>query len=378
MTVMHRSYVFARRSRAATIPSYRTMMTDDFVGRGRRGAATLDAEDAGHESSGEIRKLNTLLEISQTLSASLNLNGSLPAVLEILERHHSVVRAAVLMLDDETGDLYVKASVGPENTRARVRPGEGILGKVVESSRAIVVPQVSHEPLLLGSHAGATVAGNRASSAVPLTVNKRTVGALSVYLASSAIGRIERSLKFFKVVGSMIAQAIKVSTDGRGREAAAGGGERPPARRAARPLRLPATSSATARRSRQVYEQVAQVARTNTTVLVRGESGTGKEMIAHAIHYNSPRAKKPFIKVSCAALPETLIESELFGYEKGAFTGAQGTEEGPLRAGRWRHALPRRNRRFEPGDPGQAAARAAGARVRAARRHAERSGSTSG
>ena len=54
---------------------------------------------------------------------------------------------------------------------------------------------------------------------------------------------------------------------------------------------------------RQVYEQVAQVARTNTTVLLRGESGTGKELIAHAIHYNSPRAKKPFVKVSCAALP---------------------------------------------------------------------------
>ena len=78
----------------------------------------------------------------------------------------------------------------------------------------------------------------------------------------------------------------------------------------------------------QVYEQVAQVARTNTTVLIRGESGTGKEMIAHAIHYNSPRAKKPFIKVSAAALPESLIESELFGYERGAFTGAQATKKG--------------------------------------------------
>src|SRR6195256_1365543 len=79
---------------------------------------------------------------------------------------------------------------------------------------------------------------------------------------------------------------------------------------------------------RQVYEQVTQVARTNTTVLLRGESGTGKELIAHAIHYNSLRADKPFIKVSCAALPETLIESELFGYEKGAFTGAQGRKKG--------------------------------------------------
>jgi Nif-specific regulatory protein len=77
-----------------------------------------------------------------------------------------------------------------------------------------------------------------------------------------------------------------------------------------------------------VYEAVAQVARTNTTVLIRGESGTGKELIAQAIHYNSLRAKKPFIKVSCAALPETLIESELFGYEKGAFTGAQDRRKG--------------------------------------------------
>ena len=80
--------------------------------------------------------------------------------------------------------------------------------------------------------------------------------------------------------------------------------------------------------TRQMYEQVAQVAQTNTTVLIRGESGTGKELIAHAIHYNSLRAKKPFVKVSCAALPDTLIESELFGYEKGAFTGASARKKG--------------------------------------------------
>src|SRR5437879_137591 len=79
---------------------------------------------------------------------------------------------------------------------------------------------------------------------------------------------------------------------------------------------------------RQCYEHISQVAHTNTTVLIRGESGTGKEMIAHAIHYNSPRASKPFIKVACAALPETLIESELFGYEKGAFTGASTRKKG--------------------------------------------------
>jgi len=77
-----------------------------------------------------------------------------------------------------------------------------------------------------------------------------------------------------------------------------------------------------------VFEQIAQVACTNTTVLIRGESGTGKDLVAQAIHHHSTRARGPFVKVNCAALPEALIESELFGYEQGAFTGADGRKMG--------------------------------------------------
>ena len=79
---------------------------------------------------------------------------------------------------------------------------------------------------------------------------------------------------------------------------------------------------------KHVYDQVTQVARSNATVLLRGESGTGKEMIANSIHYNSLRSKRPFVKINCAALPDTLIESELFGHEKGAFTGADRAKKG--------------------------------------------------
>ena len=110
----------------------------------------------------------------------------------------------------------------------------------------------------------------------------------------------------------------------------------------------------------EVYQLIAQVSASDTTVLLRGESGTGKELVAHAIHYASPRAAKPFIKVNCAALPEGVIESELFGHEKGAFTGRGGRAQGPVRAGPGRHAFPRRDRGPLPCHADQAAARAAG------------------
>jgi Nif-specific regulatory protein len=286
----------------------------------------MEIDDTAGDSTGEIRKLNTLVDISHTLSGSLNLTGSLPAVLEILERHHSVVRGAVFLFDDETSDFYVKAAIGPENHRARVRSGEGIVGRVVDTGRAIVVPQVSQEPLL-AERARRDGVKELSYLCVPLIVNRKTVGALSVYLSYKRDRKYQRSLKFFRVVASMLAQAVKVTrlAEAEKRRLVEENTHLRDELRDRYAFRNIIGNSAPIK---AVYEQVAQVARTNTTVLIRGESGTGKEMIAHAIHYNSPRAKKPFVKVSCAALPETLVESELFGYEKGAFTGAQGLKKG--------------------------------------------------
>jgi Nif-specific regulatory protein len=94
----------------------------------------------------------------------------------------------------------------------------------------------------------------------------------------------------------------------------------------------PANIIGNSKQMQDVYDQIAQVCRSNTTVLIRGESGTGKELVAHAIHFNSLRAAKPFVRVNCAALPETLVESELFGHEKGAFTGALNARQGRFEA----------------------------------------------
>ena len=120
---------------------------------------------------------------------------------------------------------------------------------------------------------------------------------------------------------------------------------------------------------RRVLKQVETVAPTDSTVLIRGETGTGKELIARALHDLSPRRERTFVKLNCAAIPTGLLESELFGHEKGAFTGAIGQKVGRFELAHRGTLIPRRGRRHPPGAATQAAPRAAGAGVRAAGRH---------
>jgi Nif-specific regulatory protein len=278
----------------------------------------------------ETRRLATLLEMSQALSGTLNLKASLHRVLEILAKRHGALRSIVTLLADE-GDLYVEAADGLDEPAQgiRYRVGEGITGRVVESSKPIVVPRVSREPDFLHRASRRSELSREELSfvCVPVLINRKAVGALGVDLRFKAERDFDSSVKFMGVVASMIAQALKVQRaveDERRRLLAENTHLRQELRERYDFSNIIGTSGPV----REMYEQIAQVAKTNTTVLIRGESGTGKELIAHAIHYNSLRAKKPFVKVSCAALPDSLIESELFGYEKGAFTGAQQRKKG--------------------------------------------------
>ena len=277
----------------------------------------------------DARRLSTLLEVSQALSGTLNLKSSMQRVLQILIRHHGVVRGMVTLLRE--GELHVEAVEGFDD-RARTisyKVGEGITGQVAQSGKPIVVPRVSKEPEFLNRMPRrADVSRNELSFiCVPIVVQRATAGTLAVDLKFKAERDYESSVKFFGIVSSMIAQALNVQRlveEERRRLVDENTHLRQELRERYDFSNIIGTSGPT----RQMYEQVAQVAQTNTTVLIRGESGTGKELIAHAIHYNSLRAKKPFVKVSCAALPDTLIESELFGYEKGAFTGANARKKG--------------------------------------------------
>jgi Nif-specific regulatory protein len=296
------------------------------------GAGLKIAETTTSSGTSELRRLSTFLEISQALAAGANQKAALHQVLGILERHHRALRSTIALLNPSGDAIDVVAAEGAAAGRkadATFRLGEGITGRVVQSGKPIVVPRASREPLFLRRTSDRPELPSQEISyvSVPILLDRKAIGALGVDFRFKADRDFDRTVKFLGVIASLVAQAMRIQ---RVIDA-----ERDRLREENTHLRLELRERydfsnilGTSGPMRLVYEQVAQVARTDTTVLVRGESGTGKELIAQAIHYNSLRAKRPFIKVSCAALPESLIESELFGYERGAFTGAQTSKKG--------------------------------------------------
>jgi Nif-specific regulatory protein len=275
--------------------------------------------------------VGALLEVSQALSGAPTLTAGLNRVLSVLGESCGAVRSAITLIDPASGHLYIEASAGitAEGRRARYRLGEGITGRVVEHGKPIIVPQVSREPLFLYRAASRREVDTLEVSflCVPLAIGSHTIGALSADFPYEPARDYEALSLVLSVVAAQIAQALKIQ---RLLDA-----ERARLLEENEHLRHELQDKfgfdhiiGSGGAMRGVCEQIAQVAGMNTTVLVRGESGTGKELIAHALHYTSPRAKGPFIRVSCAALPDTLIESELFGHERGAFTGAHARKKG--------------------------------------------------
>ncbi len=273
-------------------------------------------------------KLTPLVELSQALATS-DIRSVLPRVLEILAEAFGAVSGAITLAEEESGALRLEASRGLSRQaveRARYKAGEGVTGRVLKSGKAVVVPKVSQEPLFL-DRTGVMREHRRSKGelsffCVPLFVDGKAVGALSLTTPYLAERDFDRDTKLLQIAASMVGMAMKVA-----RLVAA---DRQRLLDENRQLREELQERYELRNlignshpMQQVYERVRQSAPATTTVMIRGESGTGKELVAHAIHYGSARASKPFIKVSCGALPESLIESELFGYEPGAFTDAR-------------------------------------------------------
>jgi Nif-specific regulatory protein len=301
--------------------------------------SVADHDDRTRRHSGEIRKLTSLLDVSQALASPVNLKSAFHRVLEMLERYHGTSRSVIALPRDQGRRLFLHASIGIRTPHADAPLGGPLAQQVFDSGRPVVVPRVSQEPMLadlVARNARTSRSAARSGSGddndltyicVPVQQSRQCRGVLEVELAFRSDRNYDRTMKFYGVVGSMLAQALKMQSlleADRQRLVNENDRLRDELRERYDFSHILGTSGA----MRQVCEQVVQVARSNTTVLIRGESGTGKELIAQAIHYNSLRARQAFVKVSCGALPETLIESELFGYEKGAFTGAEQRKKG--------------------------------------------------
>ena len=209
----------------------------------------------------------------------------------------------------------------------RYQLGEGITGRVVKSGRPMIVPRISEEPHFLHRSGTRDLAEETSFICVPIQIDGRAVGALAVDLRFELDRDYDSAVALLAVVASMIGQATKVSwmAEAERRHLLE---ENTQLREELRERYEFSGLIGGSGPMRHLYAQIAQVAHSNATVLIRGESGTGKELIAHAVHPASPRAALPYVTVNCAALPPTLIESELFGHERGAFTGAHARKSG--------------------------------------------------
>jgi Nif-specific regulatory protein len=274
--------------------------------------------------------LSTVKSITEALGRSRDLSANFRSALEILRTDLDLGATFLLLGLAETESLRLSAAAGLELSAFRrldSRSDRSVFREVYDSGSGASWPDLS---AVTGLEFLARYGRQGASE--PLLLGRTPSGLLVAIFDRAHVSAVERLENVLSLVASLFAQALRIETAVRG-ESEKLLEENAHLKTELRDrydfTHIVGTSGA----MKQVYDQVSQVARSNATVLLRGESGTGKELVAGAIHYNSLRSKGPYIKVNCAALPDTLVESELFGYERGAFTGAE-----KLRKGRFEQA----------------------------------------
>ncbi len=285
----------------------------------------------------DVVTMTCLYEITKVLASSTDLRDCLKRSMGILSVYAGLKNGTVTIFKPLTGQLEIEVAhdmTAEARKRGVYKIGEGITGQVLASGKPMVVPDVSEEPMFLNrTRSRGSVSSNKITSflCVPIRHDKNIIGTLSVDCEYREGANFEEEIRLLTVLSGLFAQTVT--------RIQAVNEERDKLLHENSKLKLELSEKyhldaivSKSSRMQEVMEMIHRVADSNATVLLRGESGTGKTLAAKAIHYNSKRAKKPFIVVNCSALPETLLESELFGYDRGAFTGAHGTKKGRFEA----------------------------------------------
>lgn len=288
---------------------------------------------ASHEPvGGSIEEMTLLYEISKALGEHMELKKSLYTVMDILSSHRGMVRGTITLLNAVTGEIRIEVAHGLSKSamaRGKYKLGEGVTGSVIKEGKPLAIPKISEDPLFLNRTTVRKGSDGEECSfiCVPIQDGDHVIGAFSIDKPYEERYDLRQGIQFLSVIATMVARHV-VNLERIQMEKQRLKEEN---RRLQEELEKKyrfANIVGNSNKMREVYKMISQVSKSNATVLIRGESGTGKELVANSIHYNSNRANQPFVKVNCAALPENLIESELFGHEKGAFTGAINQKKG--------------------------------------------------
>ena len=282
----------------------------------------------------EFINLTCLYEITRHLASATSLQDCLEKIVTTLAEHKDMDNGTVSIINPTTGELEIEVAHGisaEAKRRGRYKLGEGITGKVVATGEPILVPQIGDEPLFLNRTRTRGDERKKKSSflCVPIIADQHSIGALSIdrVYAGGFGSESEQDLRFLTVVSRLIAETVQRIQRVNEEQEALHQENRKLRRELSARNRIEEIIGNSSR-MQEVFDMVHRVADSNATVLLRGESGTGKTLVAKALHHNSSRAAGPFVVVNCSALPETLLESELFGHEKGAFTGAVESKKG--------------------------------------------------
>lgn len=275
-------------------------------------------------------------EISKQIGKSIDPAVAIRNMLHLLSEFLGLNRGRLFLFDPQKQRLVIRYSYGldgEEIKRGVFRPGEGVTGKVFQSGEMAIIQDIDAEPNYLARTVDRDTLpkGIISMFALPIIVNGAVRGVLAINRFRGLHRPLSDDLVTVRLVAAQIAQLLRIEhlvNEQVERRTAALVVENRELKKALSQQAQSGGIIGESVASRAALRQITQVARTIATVLLLGESGTGKELFARALHMASDRRDAPFIKVNCGAIPENLFESELFGHEKGSFTGAHAAKPG--------------------------------------------------